>query len=228
MISIAIPVYEMNSSGAEFLKLSLSKICQQNFNDIEVVVSDHSKDDEIKNVCDTFEGLIKIVYLKNEEKRGSSSANLNNALKHCSGEIIKILMQDEYLYDEDALEKIKQIFDEDSNTNWLITSCVFGTTPDVIKGSMNPKYTEKIVNGINTIGSPSVLTIRNSNIEYFNEDLLWVMDCEYYKRLYDKFGPPSVLEKNCVFIVQHQNQVSSILSEEFKKNEVKLLEEKFK
>lgn len=218
----------MNSSGSEFLRFSLSKICQQNFSTVEVVISDHSKNDDIKNICEKFQGLLNIVYLKNEDKRGSSSANLNNALKHCSGEIIKILMQDEYLYDEDALKKIKEVFDENKDVNWLITNCVFGSTPDVVKGSMSPKYTEKIVSGINTIGSPSVLTIRNSNIEYFDEDLLWVMDCEYYKRLYDKFGPPSILEKNCVFIVQHKDQVSSILSEEFKKNEVKLLEEKFK
>ena len=52
MISIAIPVYEMNSTGADFLKLSLSKICEQTFTDVEVVISDHSKDEEIKKVCD--------------------------------------------------------------------------------------------------------------------------------------------------------------------------------
>ena len=228
MISIAIPVYEMNSTGADFLKLSLSKICEQTFTDVEVVISDHSKDEEIKKVCDAFQGILRIVYLKNEENRGSSSANLNNALKHCSGDLIKILMQDEYLYDSDALKKIEEVFSKDSDVNWLVTNCVFGTTPDIIKGSMTPKYTEKIVNGINTIGSPSVLTIKNSEVELFNEELLWVMDCEYYKRLHDKFGPPSVLESNCVFIVQHKDQVSSILTEDFKKNEVKYLEEKFK
>jgi glycosyltransferase involved in cell wall biosynthesis len=98
MISIAIPTYEMNGVGNIFLKKSLELISLQTFKDFEIVISDHSIDDSIKNVCCEFEDSLKIVYLRNEINRGSSSSNMNNAILNCRGEIIKFLFQDEYLY----------------------------------------------------------------------------------------------------------------------------------
>src|ERR1035437_6100337 len=144
-ISIAIPTYEMKLSGVFFLELSLNKLCQQSFKVIEVVISDHSVNDEIKNLCQSFEHKLNIIYLKNENNRGSSSANINNALRHCKGEIIKILFQDEYLYDVDALKKIKEKFDDDKNIQWLLTGCVNGTLLDQPFSKILPVYTNNII-----------------------------------------------------------------------------------
>ena len=226
-ISIAIPTYEMKLSGVFFLEISLNKICQQSFKDIEVVISDHSVNDEIKNLCQSFEHKLNIIYLKNENNRGSSSANINNALRHCKGEIIKILFQDEYLYDVDALKKIKEKFDDDKNIQWLLTGCVNGTLLDQPFSKILPVYTNNIIMSQNTIGSPSVLTIKNNNIEFFNDDLVWIMDCDYYKRLFDKFGPPTYLNEHLVFIFQHKNQVTVTLDRTTKIKEEKYLVKKY-
>jgi len=227
-ISIAIPVYEMNSSGVSFLDLSLKRICLQSLKEIEVVISDHSKNNDIEKLCKEYSDKLNIVYIKNEEKRGSSSANLNNALKNCKGEIIKILMQDEYLYDINALKKIKDKFDNNKDKQWLLTGCLNGREPDKIMSGMFPVYSNNIVLSQNTIGSPSVMSIRNNNnIEFFNEDLIWIMDCEYYKRMYDKFGSPAIINDYIVFVLQHKDQVTSFLNNEIKTKEEKYLIEKY-
>jgi hypothetical protein len=44
--------------------------------------------------------------------------------------------------------------------------------------------------GVNTIGPPSVLSFVNTRPLLFNEDLVWLMDCEYYLRLLERYGPP--------------------------------------
>lgn len=217
----------MNSMGKHFLDISLKNIANQTYKDIQVVISDHSKNSEIKELCNLYSEELNILYLKNVEKRGSSSANLNNAIKNCKGQIIKILMQDEFLHDNSSIEKIVNAFTGDNCINWIVSGCLYGSNEFNIKGSMYPVYSSDIIKGINTIGSPSMLTIRNENLEFFDESLLWVMDCEYYKRMYDKFGEPFIINEHHIFVAQHKNQVTSFLSEEVKKTEVDYLIKKY-
>lgn len=224
-ISIAIPVYEMNGNGVKFLDLSLQKICQQSYMPFEVVISDHSVNDDIKILCENFSNNINIKYVRFEHKRGSSSANLNNAIKNCSGDVIKVLMQDEFLYDSSSLQLISESFDTD--INWLVSGCFFGEFPETIKGSMQPVYSNDIIHSKNSIGSPSVLSFRNSNPLLFNEDLIWIMDLEYYRRLYDNFGLPFVINTPLVFVCQHKDQISNTLDSNRKNLEENLLKSMF-
>ena len=227
LISIPIPVYEMRGSGEKFLKISLDSLCAQTHNDFEVVISDHSEDSVILDLCSSYSGRLKIIYARNSVNRGSSSANLNNAIMQCSGSIIKPLMQDEYLYDPDALVKIESVFNENIDKYWLVTGCAFGGQPGVAEGKIRPYYSDDIILGKNTIGSPSVLSFRNENVQLFNEDLLWMMDCEYYKRLHLKHGEPLIIEDALVFICQHKDQVSSTMDESKKREEEEMLKNKY-
>lgn len=227
-VSIAIPTYEMHGLGVQFLELSLNKIVSQTHKEFEVVVSDHSVDDNIRNLCFKFSNKIKITYIKNVENRGNSSANLNNAIRNCSGELIKILMQDEYLLKDEAIENVVKYFKENENVHWLINGCVFGTYPNNEKGRMIPFYSDKIINSINTIGSPSSLTIKNEKVEFFNESLIWVMDCDYYIRLYNKFGAPNIIKDFLVYIIQHDKQLTNMINNEIKKREEKIIYENFR
>jgi len=227
MISIAIPVYEMKGVGEHYLEINLNQILCQSYKDVEVIISDHSIDDNIKNLCESYKDKLNIVYIRNEEKRGSSSANLNNALKNCSGDLIKILMQDEFLNNTNSLAIICKKFEEDKNLKWLVTGCSFGNSPFVESGKMFPHYSENIIKSVNTIGSPSVLTIRNSDLIFFDEDFLWVMDIDYYKKLFDKYGAPKILNEVLIFVLQHNNQVSNFVSQDRKKQEEQFLLNKY-
>ena len=106
LISVVIPVYEMCGDGVFFLEKSFNTLINQTYKNIEVVISDHSVGTDIEELCVKYSNNLNIKYLKNIHNRGGSSSNLNNGLKNCDGTIIKILMQDEFLYDEQGLEKI--------------------------------------------------------------------------------------------------------------------------
>ena len=80
--------------GNEFLDDLFRTLEIQTFQDFEVVVSDHSKDDKLVDVIDEFQHKFNILYVKNKNNRGNGPANTNNAIDKCSGDIIKVMFQD--------------------------------------------------------------------------------------------------------------------------------------
>lgn len=226
MISVVIPTYEMNGVGKTFLQNSLAYISQQTFKDFEVVVSDHSITDEIEETCNSFKEL-DINYIRNDQNRGSSSANLNNAILNSKYDIVKFLMQDEYLLSPDILLSISQIFSKEE-IKWAITGCSYGEDVQNPRGTINPYYNDSIFNGYNTIGSPSAVTVRKTkDLELFDPNLIWLMDCDYYKRMYDKWGDPTIIPGFNIFVNQHRNQVTNLISSELKNKETQLMINKY-
>lgn len=216
LISVCIPTYEMKGLGATFLKESLDILDKQTFKDFDVVISDHSINNSIKNLCDQYSKILNIQYYHNTENLGSSSANLNNAIKKATGDLIKILFQDDFLYNNRSLENIVKNFDMEKD-NWLLTACTHSQDGINFFRPFYPKYNNLIHLGNNTISSPSVLTIKNEHPLLFDENLLWLMDVDYYKRCYNKFGSPKILNDINVINGIGSYQVSSSLVNIFTK-----------
>jgi glycosyltransferase involved in cell wall biosynthesis len=209
-VSIAIPCYEMGGRGAECLDVALTSIESQTYRDLEVVVADHSVDDEIEQLCARWSDRLDLRYARNTKDRGSSSANANFALQHAGGELVKILCQDDFLAGPDAIEQTAAAFAPSSA--WLVSAYSF--TAD--RGSAGETYHPRLnadIHLVNTIGTHSCLTIRRvERLELFDERLIWFMDCEYYRRLYDRFGEPVVLDDVTVVQLVWPGQVTNTLA----------------
>ena len=93
----------MHGKGSNFLNFSLEQIYNQSYSNIQVVISDHSIDNSIYTVCNDWSKKLNIKYLKNTKNRGSSSANINNAINNCDGKLIKILFQDDFLFYKNSI-----------------------------------------------------------------------------------------------------------------------------
>ena len=91
-VSVAIPTFEYYGRGVEVLDDMLRTISYQTIKNVEVVISDHSKNDDIENYCNENEYNLNIKYLRNENDRGNPAINTNNAIDNCVGEIIKVLL----------------------------------------------------------------------------------------------------------------------------------------
>jgi glycosyltransferase involved in cell wall biosynthesis len=200
----------MGGRGVEFLEQSFLGLRMQTLKDFEIVISDHSKDDNIKNFCESVakESSMDINYFRNTSGRGSSSANINNAIKCAIGEVIKILFQDDYLCDIDCLKVIYERFNK-PQVNWLVTGTVHTSDKVDFFNPMIPKYNSNIYLGNNTISSPSVLAVRNKDVLEFDESLSWLMDVDYYKRLFDKYGLPEIIERILVVNRLWDGQIST-------------------
>ncbi len=209
ILSICIPTYEMRGLGLEYLKENFDMLAQQTFTDFEVIVSDNSRNNEIEHFCATY-NKFDIKYYKNPKDQTSASANINNAIAHAGGKLIKIIFQDDFLYHTNALQNIVDAFDI-TKDSWLITASQHYSKEKGFYREHYPRYNSLLYLGLNTISSPSVLTIKNENPLYFDEKLMWLMDCDYYRRCYDTFGPPKILNKINVVNRVGSHQMTSVL-----------------
>ncbi len=225
-ISVCIPTYDMHGEGIPFLARSFDMLSEQTFKDFEIVVTDNSENDHIKNLCENDKyRLLDIKYFKNPRK--GIAQNTNEAIKRASGELIKILYQDDFLAHQDSLQEIADHF----SGQWLVTGCRSDkrTWRTWIKGRNHlPVYDdEKIRVGKNTIGSPSVLTIKNDDPLLFDENLTWTLDCDYYARLYQKYGKPTILNAIGVTIGVGKHQTTNHLSDKMKRKEYDYMLQKY-
>ncbi len=141
-------------------------------------------------------------------KDGKMAENTNSGIKKARGEIIKILYMDDYLAHPDSLKVIVDNF----KGGWLATGCLHDDGISI--GSPHlPKWNDDIGKGVNTIGSPSVMAIENNNPLLFDENLSWLLDCDYYKRLFDRYGPPTLLNDLNVVLGVGSHQMTQILTD---------------
>jgi len=223
--SIVIPTWEQYGLGHKFLNQLLFSISKQNFKNYEIIISDQSNDLEIENLCNNYKNL-NIVYHKNYNNRGNSPANLNNALRFAKGDIIKIMFQDDFFVNKNSLNIIDNFFKE-NDCKWLVNGCCHTNDGINLDRFMIPSWNDRIIEGNNTISSPSVLSIINQDISFFDENLVMLMDCDYYYKLYTKYGLPCIINENLIANRIHSHQISSMYKQDINK-EINLIKEKYK
>jgi glycosyltransferase involved in cell wall biosynthesis len=208
-ISICIPTWEQHGYGKTFLTRLLETINSQSYKNFNVVVSDHSVNSEIYETCISFNKKFEIIYVKNESNRGNGPANTNNCIKSANGDLIKIMFQDDFFFDTNSLKYIVESF-ENNKGNWLVNGCNHTYDDGKTYGrTMIPKWNDEILFGKNTISSPSVLSFKNFDSCFFDENLTMLMDCEMYYQLYIRYGLPIILDKTLVTNRIHKYQISS-------------------
>src|SRR6185436_4086304 len=215
--SICIPIYNMDHAQ-EFLDRNLKSIYIQSFDDLEIVISDDSDNDYFQKWLAPIDMPIK--YVRNKGPKGMAN-NTNNAINQAQGELIKILFQDDYFYDNRSLENINKSFT--SGCKWLATACTHTMDGVNFFNNHQPYYSESE----NTIGSPSVITFKKEITQRFDPNFKWVLDLSFYKDLYRKYGKPKILDKITVVIGIGVHQQTSLLSDQEKVVEHKLLKLKY-
>ena len=226
--SIAIPTYEMRGKGVEFLEFSFNRLNCQTFKDFEIIISDHSKNEDIKTLCDKWNNRLDIKYYKNDYKIGSSSANINNAITKCNGEWIKILFQDDFLFTDHALELMKNTINS-NNINWLAVACCHTSDGISMHTPHYPRWNDELFLGNNSISSPSVICIKNNKDGItFDEELIWLMDVDFYKKMYDVYGEPYFIKEIAVINRTWGERLTDTISDETKSKEVDIIKNKYK
>lgn len=152
---------------------------------------------------------------------GKMAENTNSAIKKSKGELIKILYQDDFLAHENALQQIADNFE----LGWLVTGCTHFDGEEYINDHQ-PSYNHDI-HLINTIGSPSVLTIENYNPIFFDETMTWLLDGEYYRRLFERYGEPTILDDINVVIGLGPHQATNTMGDEVKEREKVYMAQKY-
>lgn len=207
-ISIAIPTYEMKGAGSQYLFQLLENVRNQKFKDFEVCISDHSDNDDILDICGEFANYFTVKYFKNEEKRGNGPANTNSVVEMCEGKITKLIFQDDLIVDPYALTKIHHAY-KTTKCNWCFNG--FAHTTDGVRHHrmMVPRWTDMMLEGRNLLGSPSCVSFLTDKFVGFDEELVLLMDTDFYHRMRYNHGMPYILEDILTSNREHNNRVSS-------------------
>jgi glycosyltransferase involved in cell wall biosynthesis len=207
-ISVCIPTYEFKGEGVKFLSELFNSLEKQTFQDFDIVISDHSKDDAIYEFCKDSSDEFEITYIRNENGRGYQSTNTNCVLQNAEGRILKLIYQDDLFISDRALEKIKYSFDI-SDCKWLFHG--FAHTTDGVETHREcvPKWTEMMLEGNNQLGSPSCVAFLNGYEMDMDEHLKLLIDTELYHRMRMEYGMPEFISDILIANREHDNRVSA-------------------
>ena len=225
-VSFCIPCYEASGKGDMYLREIFYALEHQINKDFNVWISDHSLDQKVLNVCREYCEVFEINYIQNEKNRGQISANTNRALRDADGEILKVLFQDDFILTKTLVDELDKAFVD--GVEWAVTG--FAHTIDDGKTHYNPKipqYNDRLLEGVNTLSSPSILAMKRGKHEYFDEKLTMLMDCDMFYRLYKYHGEPAVLPDYHISNREHRNQTQR-LNEHLLPTEIDYLKEKHK
>ena len=212
-VSVAIPVFEYYGRGVEVLDDMLRTISYQTLKDVEVVISDHSRNDDIETYCKENEYNLNIKYFRNENGRGNPAINTNNAIDNCSGEIIKVFQQDDFFYDTEALEIMYREMVQ-SSQKWFVCGAIH-TRDDgnSFFHPMFPRWDEKIMleNEHNFIGGVSVLSIKNEVKTRFDSNVRMLLDVDFYYNAMINYGMPILYQD--LLVVNRVRDTDTLMAE---------------
>ena len=191
---------------------------------ISIVIPIYDMQDGDKFLWRNINSIMEQTY-KNYEiiitKAGKMAENTNAGIRKCRGDIVKILFMDDYFAHPNALQEIADNFDG----GWLATGCNHDDglelfNPHLARWNFN-------IHAQNTIGSPSVIAFENHEPLLFDENLSWVLDCDLYKRLYERYGEPTIIDDINVTIGVGRHQTTHIMSDEEKSVEEDTVRRKY-
>lgn len=213
LVSICIPTYRQTF----LLKENLDSICRQTFQNLEVIVSDDTPGDEVKDLVSLYQSGLPIQYFHHEPSLGSP-ANWNFVLKKAKGDYVILLHHDDQFAKDDALEKLLKPFQNND------VDFVFGRNETIDaqpKGtSFNKAYWSRVsqdptlLTAANLIGAPSNVLIKKEALAFYDEKLKWIVDVEYYTRMIKAGKKMAFVNEHLVKTGRHEGQITNLCLED--------------
>lgn len=191
LISICIPCY----NNVDSLRKLLDSVQAQTYRDFEVIITDDSPNESVKELVDRYMDKMDLKYFKNPVSLGSPE-NWNKAIGLATGEWIKIMHHDDWFTDEQSLGRFaahatpgrKFIFSDYINSFEETGQQVRVNFP-MQKMPRLRKHPEILIAN-NLMGNPSGTLVHHSlkSVQY-DPRLIWRVDLDYYMQLLKKGVP---------------------------------------
>lgn len=184
-VSICIPAYKQ----VNFLRATLQSVATQDFQDYELIVSDDSPDDSVRDLLAEFSFGDRLTYVHNSPALGSPE-NWNAAIRLAKGELVKILHHDDHFTAADSLRGFVRLLDEHPDADFGFAAT---RVEDVNSGLVRiHRPTQVQLQDLrddpaalflgNCIGAPSATICRRSLALEYDRRMKWLVDVEYYYR----------------------------------------------
>jgi glycosyltransferase involved in cell wall biosynthesis len=182
LISICIPAYKR----PENIRRLLNSIHVQTFRDFEIIITDDSPDDSVRQTIAEFP-MLAISYYHNKSALGTP-ANWNYGISLAKGTWIKLMHDDDWFSHEKSLQSFAEAVDRGALFIVSRYRNVF-ESGRVEEPAFPDDWKEKIISNPllllakNVIGPPSVTLIHHSIREEYDVRMKWRVDIDFYVRL---------------------------------------------
>ena len=99
-VSLCIPTYNQ----IDCFRKTLDSIAIQDFANYEIIITDDSPDDSVRQLLHAYSFKGEVRYFKNDVRKGSPE-NWNEAVRYASGDYIKMLHHDDWFTRSDSLSR---------------------------------------------------------------------------------------------------------------------------
>lgn len=182
LVSICIPSYQQTY----FLKMCLDSVLKQTYENVEIIITDDSKDESVKQLVSSYNNPA-LQYFHNVPSLGNP-VNWNSALDRAKGKYIKIMHHDDYFLKPDSLSKMVEMA-ETQNADFVFCNTQVWHQSNNQKRIAKPNSTQlkRLKNDVyflffrNIIGAPSATLFKNKGLK-FDARFKWLVDIEFYIR----------------------------------------------
>ena len=215
-VSICIPTYN-NVSEVERL---LQSIYCQTYTDYEVIISDDSANNAVKELMENK--FNKIRYYHNEKPLGHIF-NWNKALSYAKGELVKIMFSDDWFTNEDSLEILVGLLEKNPQASMAFSGSMQVSSNNQYERAATPDYIEHLKNDYrylfisNQIGAPSDIIYRRKLNVLFDEKSNWASDVFLYFEILQTNPLFSWTDKPIISIGIHDHQYTESFSKKDKR-----------
>ncbi len=181
LISICIPAYKRT----HYLKRLLDSISEQTFKNFEVVISDDSNDDSVKQLSEQYRAKLSIRYYKNEPSLGTP-ANWNLGISKANGDWIKIMHDDDWFATATSLQSFADV--TKAGKKFIVSGYNnIDEKGNVLSKPLLSPFIKKllvknpmVLLSTNYIGQPSVCMVHRSVTAKYDERMKWRVDIDFY------------------------------------------------
>ena len=210
-ISICIPAYK----HVDYLRRLLDSVLMQTYADYEIVITDDSPDDSVKELVEKYQTKKEIRYYKNTQPLGTPE-NWNEAIRKANGEWIKIMHNDDWFANDGALQVFYDSIKQNPNAVFFFSAfqnveAETGKT-EIVKLSYadkkffysNPYHLLKKV----YIGNPSCTLVKKDLNIWYDKRYKFIVDFDYYIRVIQQTKMPVYIDQVLLNIGFHSEQVT--------------------
>lgn len=192
LISICIPAYKR----VDYLKRLLDSIAVQTYRDFEVIVTDDSPNEEVQQLCRQYTDQFALHFFKNPHNLNTPE-NWNEGVRKARGQWIKIMHDDDWFSTPDSLTQFAQAIRQHPDSTFF-----FSAYANIYEGTnrrqemrlksfwnkaleMDPL----VLIADNVVGPPSVTLYKNNREIWYDRNMKYVVDIDFYVRYLGKNAP---------------------------------------
>ena len=198
----------------QFIERTIQSVLSQNYPNLEYIIMDGGSSDNTLDLLERYSNQLKWV---SENDNGQTQA-INKGLAIASGEVLAYLNADDLLL-PGALLRVAQVFMEYPEAMWVTGQCRIVDEKNNEIRRLITNYKNMLLHirsfalllMTNYISQPATFWRREALVLVggLDENLRYVMDYEYWLRMYSKYPPAFIPEYLAAFRIHQSSKTTS-------------------